>query len=77
MDVKILMDELVPFELHYDLLWIVIIRIRCQVDVVRVVETWTFPGFVVWYQRNDLIATGYWPLGVCELPWHRFIHAIS
>ena len=50
MDIEILMDELVPFELHYDLLWIVIIRIRCQVDVVGIVETWTFPGFVVWYQ---------------------------
>ena len=49
MDVKILMDKLVPFKLHYYFLWVVIIRIRCQVDIVRVVEAWTFPGFMVWY----------------------------
>ena len=77
MDVEILMDKLVPFKLHYYFLRVVIIRIRCQVDIVGVVETWTFPGFMVWYQRDDLVSTGYRPLGVCELPWRRFIHAIS
>ena len=77
MDIEIFMDKLVPFKLHYDFLGVVIIRIRCQVNGFGIVEAWTFPGFVVWHQRNDLITTVYRPLGVSHLPWYSSIHAIS
>ena len=76
MHIKILMDQLVPLKLHYDLLRVVIVRIRRQVHIFRVVEAGAFPGLMIGHQGNDLVTAGCRPLAVSKRHRHRFKHAI-